>query len=291
MAWFGGKLAIVQDDALFVAFVSTLLPGGEGAKRVVSAAALARGEGGVRLFDEGRGNKRHKFDLEACVVVPIDGIETLVALGSGSLLARERIVLVRAEGPVAVVDARALYASLRARPEFAGIELNIEGAAVVRDSLVLASRGNGVSSAEVSAVDAIGRLDLTSFVAFLRAGGQGAVPELNDVSRFDLGQVGGARLTFTDLAYDEPRERLLYVACAEASPDAVRDGPVSGVALGVLDDQPRYGLVVDENGALLTDKIEGFVPDAGREGRFLAVVDVDDPSRPAELLELTVESL
>ena len=117
------------------------------------------------------------------------------------------------------------------------------------------------------------------------------MPELHDVSRFDLERVGDAKLTFTDLAYDQPGKRLLYVACAEASPDAVRDGPVSGVALGVLDDEPRYGLVVDENGALLTDKIEGFVPDPAREGRFYAVVDVDDPSRPAELLELTVEGL
>ena len=50
--------------------------------------------GGDRRFDDVRGNKRHKLDLEAAIEVSFGGRVWLCAFGSGSTLARERAVLV-----------------------------------------------------------------------------------------------------------------------------------------------------------------------------------------------------
>jgi hypothetical protein len=68
----GGRLAVIQDDANFVAFVDA--ESGD-----VDALALSPGEGGARCFDDARGNKAHKLDLEACIVHG----SRLIAFGSG----------------------------------------------------------------------------------------------------------------------------------------------------------------------------------------------------------------
>jgi hypothetical protein len=56
-------------------------------------------------------------------------------------------------------------------------------------------------------------------------------------------------------------------------------------SFGVLDSDPRYTLIEDEDGAPLRDKVEGLA--AGEsDDAWLAVTDPDDVSRPAELLTL-----
>src|SRR4051794_24780273 len=77
-----GRIAVIQDDANSVALVNP--PTG-----LARAITLPAGEGGVRQFDDLRGNKRFKLDLESCVLVRDgDGPGMLMALGSGSLPAR-----------------------------------------------------------------------------------------------------------------------------------------------------------------------------------------------------------
>src|SRR5262245_57603151 len=91
LAWLGGRLAVVQDDANFVALVRPF-------RGEVSPLPLPAGPGGLRQFDEGRGNKRHKLDLEASAVVPAKGGEVLLAFGSGSTPARERVLVLGPTG-------------------------------------------------------------------------------------------------------------------------------------------------------------------------------------------------
>src|SRR5258706_9547733 len=79
----GDKLAIVQDDANFVALFDP-------ATERVEAVALPRGASGRRQFDDARGNKAEKLDLESCVVLPSPAGDWLVAFGSGSSRQRER---------------------------------------------------------------------------------------------------------------------------------------------------------------------------------------------------------
>ena len=287
MARFGDRVAIVQDDANFVALVD--------ANGRVTAIPLPRGEGGQRLFDDTRGNKAAKLDLEACVVLEVGGGPCLVAFGSGSTPRREQFALVYPDGRATMFDASAFYTNLRGVPAFSGSELNLEGATLLRvpgglpgggrDDVVFASRGNGAAKGALAPIDAMGRVSATRLIAYLE--GRDDAPSLRDVETFDLGRLDGARLTFTDLAAHG--SRLFFVASAEASPDAVADGPVSGVAIGELGAAPRYGVVRDERGVPLLAKVEGLLVERETSpGTFTlrAVVDVDDPNTPAEWLEL-----
>lgn len=266
-----GRLAIVQDDASFLALVDV--------SRGVVEGVPFPAEDGIRLFDEGRGNKKRKLDLEAMIALP-DG--TIAAFGSGSSDVRDRVLLVRGDD-VRLVRAAALYDSMRADRSFSGSELNVEGAALDDGDVVFFQRGNGAGDA----VDATARVDARALLAYLH--GDGGCPALREVVQWDLGvSADDVRLTFTDGARDA--RGLAFLACAEASPDATRDGPVSGVCIGRLDDRTRtcaLAEVVDERGAPLVDKAEGLsLDDDG--ARAWVVVDKDDPTLPSELLELSL---
>jgi len=268
-----GCVAAVQDDANFVAVIDP-------ATGLARAITLPAGEGGLRQFDDLRGNKRFKLDLESCVTVEDKyGWEMLLAFGSGSLPARERIVLVRGvetdAADARVIDASALYAAFP--PGFRGSELNVEGAAVMGATLRLFNRGNGAARDGLVPVNASCDLDLAALLAFLRDPAADP-PRPTHVVRYDLGAIGGLPLTFTDAA--AVPGALLYAAAAEDSPDATRDGPVAGCAIGLIEgDAARYCEVEGNPG-----KIEGILPLSS--DRLLAVVDPDDPGTPSTLLEI-----
>jgi len=264
LARFGKRLAIVQDDALWLAWWNE--------RGELHAEPLPVSGAPERLFDD----KRAKPDFEAAVVLG----ERLLVLGSGSLPSRERVAVLEATGAARVVEARELYAALRALPELTGGTLNVEGALLDGSRVTLYSRGNAAAlssagfdlSVELEAAELLRYLDRSS-----------AVPTLENVQRYRLGAVQGVRLTLTDVAL---REGVRYfVAAAEASPDAIADGAVLAASFGVLDGDPRYTLIEAEDGAPLRDKVEGLA--AGEsDDAWLAVTDPDDVSRPAELLTL-----
>ncbi len=272
---------MVQDDTNVLAFL-------DDTQGAVDLLLLARGADGRRQFDDERGNKSFKLDLEAAVVLKRADEEVLLCLGSGSTRARETIVSVRRRDGALEArahDARLLYAHLRAVAAFSGSELNVEGATCVGDRVVLFQRGNGAPKGDLEAIDATGTLDAEKLHGYIE--GSAPTPVLGAVSSYDLGRVNGARLTFTDATADG--DEVYFVAAAEDSPDATRDGPVTGVALGCLhsNGEVGYALVKDERGEPLTDKVEGVCCDG--PGRFLAVVDRDDPAAPSQML--TIELL
>lgn len=276
LAWLGQRLVVVQDDASFLAIVDP---------RDASARAvpLPAGPGGARQFDDTRGTKQWKLDLEACVA--LDGL--LLAFGSGSTAQRERVVVARglddpagAEPTIDVVAAGSLYAALRAEVAFAGSELNVEGAAALGDDVVLVQRGNGAPRGALTPVDATCRVDRAGLSAYL-ADPTRAPPPLRDVTPVDLGAIDGVRLTFTDAAAG-PDGALWFLAAAEASPDTYHDGVVVGVALGVIDrtGAARWSRILDETGGPLLDKAEGLALEGGHAW---IVLDKDDPLAPSEL--------
>jgi len=273
----GDELWIVQDDTAAIAVLS-LVDG------TVRARPLPLPTAGGRRFDPGRGDKRRKRDLEAACLLELDGAPHLIAFGSGSSPWRESVALVPLGGaPARVVPLPRLYAAWRARGDFAGSELNVEGALAIGDRLLLAQRGNGAPAADRAPVNAIAALSLPGLVALIAAPEVAAVPPLTEVEPWELGAVGGARLTFTDLTATPAG--VLFAAAAEASPDALRDGPVTGVVVGRLADGAA-ALLLDEAGRPSCDKVEGIAHAA--DGRLFAVVDRDDPAVPAELLEIAL---
>ncbi|MBK9757650.1 MAG: hypothetical protein IPO88_29915 [Nannocystis sp.] len=224
--------------------------------------------------------KAHKPDFEALCRWPGDG---LLALGSGSAATRHRACLVRhvlsdmSSATVEVLDLGPLHAELaRHFPA-----LNLEGAAIIDELLLLLQRGNGPGNH-----NAIVELDLAGAVAATTAGRPWTGALVQAIRRFELGDRGGAALGFTD-ASPLPDGSLLYIAAAEASPDTYHDGVVTGAAIGRLDPQRRLQWQVELPGP---HKLEGVHAEQHGDRLTLWLVnDPDDRSVPASLLHARMD--
>lgn len=284
----GARLAVIQDDAHFLALVDP-------ASGVAHAVTLPAGPGGARQFDARRGTKHLKLDLESCVALrQRDGALVVAAFGSGSTAARERILLATFAHPdepepeVRLVEATPLYAALRAESAFAGSEMNVEGAAVVGDRVRLFGRGNGAPRDGVAATNATCDVDAAALLAYLR--GDGPTPAVRDVRAYALGALDDCPLGFTDAAALADG-RVLYTAAAEDSPNAVDDGAVAGSAIGWIapdGGSARWTPLLASDGAPCTEKVEGVVPASADGGRLWVVTDADDPGAPSVLCEVEV---
>ena len=271
VARYGAGWLVVQDDATH----ACVWESGTGrALRLVSPVE------GHDTFEEASGTKALKPDLEAVVALP-DG-RTLV-LGSGSTPARMRCVLL-SESTVQVAGLAPIYARVAELLEVPADQLNLEGAAVVGDSLRWFQRGlpsAGAPSASVD-VELDGLLD--------HASGSPAAVRVSGVRRYDLGTVAGVGLAITD-AISLPGGLVLVSAAAEDSPSTYDDGPVVGSALALLDGERLLDLaelpLLDGEVA----KLEGLALVGHRDDvlDLVAVVDADDPEVPSLLLELVVE--
>ena len=283
LTWVGARLGVVQDDANFVALVDPRTG-------LARSIALPAGEEGRRQFQDALGNKKFKLDLESCCTIEGASGAMLLALGSGSKKRRRRIVTIEsitARLPrVSVIDADSLYESLEAAGEFAGSDLNIEGALALPGAVRLFTRGNGASKRGRDPVNATCELALPALLAYLADPTRAPVPTPRAIAQFDLGVLSGLPLGFTDATISG--ETLLYTAAAEASAAASTDGAVSGSVVGVipLKGNLRYAPLTDAQGRRTRDKIEGLVAVPGSADRVFVVIDADDPQRASELCEV-----
>lgn len=283
LAWINDRIALVQDDANFVALVQ-LEP------LSVQSIALPRGEAGLRQFDDLRGNKKFKLDLEACAAMSGSDGPVLMALGSGSKKRRRRIAMIDQwdhESPrVQLTDATSLYERLETETAFAGSDMNLEGAMIRNERLWLFGRGNGKARNGLLPLNATCQLALNDLLQYLTSPEHTPPPEPNAVTQYALGFVGGIGLGFTDAT--PFGDGTLYCATAEASKDATEDGLVAGSVLGVIDEHGavRYAPLVDSTGALFVEKVEGVLLSRTSPNRAYLVIDPDDATRPSELCEV-----
>jgi hypothetical protein len=230
--------------------------------------------------------KAHKPDFEALCAWPGGG---LLALGSGSTGARHRACLWRPgsedmSDPVVADDGTAVIldlAPLHAHLAEAFPALNLEGAAVVGDTLVLLQRGNGAGNR-----GALVELDLAATQRAVAAGTPWSGALVRAIREVELGERGGAALGFTD-ASPLPDGSLVFVAAAEASPDTYQDGAVTGAAIGRLGPDHSVNWLVD---LPVPDKLEGVHAELidGALQLWL-VADADDRARPAKLFSARLD--
>ena len=274
----GHRLVILQDD---VSALAVLDPGTGSTQPIL----LPAGPDGARVFDDSRGNKKFKMDLEACVVLPD---ERLVAFGSGSSPQREKIVTI-ASGKGAMAQQLSgsdFYACLRVHAAAHDTRLNIEGAVVHGDWLRLLQRGIGKRGS--GSWNAILDLSLNRFVGWLD--GRNPLPSVRRILEVDLGAVAGVPLGFTDAAVADDG-RVAFLACAEDTDDVLSDGPVLGCRFGWLDPDDRVAVmttIVDRDGQPTHLKLEGIETRIEGGSVFDVVADMDRGDEPAQLAELIV---
>jgi hypothetical protein len=299
IAWIGQSLAVIQDDANFIALVDPSSGSAE-------AIALPAGRDGLRQFDDVRGNKADKLDLEAVVVVTGADGPLLLALGSGSTAHRERVAMVTGLGDPTRAHVRAtlhlletFYAGLRAASEFAGSELNVEGAVFLGGILRLFGRGNGAARDALLPVNATCDIDWSALREHLHEPATAPAPALLEIVQYELGALGGVRLGFTDAALvpldaAAQHRRTLYSAAAEASPDVTRDGEVAGSVIGVIEEssrsmEARWVELLGEDERPCPVKVEGIVVEPIAPHRVFVAIDRDDHARPSELCEIVLD--
>jgi hypothetical protein len=244
----------------------------------------------VRLFAgdlpaEYAARKARKADPEALTrLPPFEGFPTgaLMAWGSGSRPTRGTGALLALDadgalaGPPRPVDLSTLYAALEQRFP----ELNIEGAAVSGNELVLLQRGS-----RKQPENACIRLALPSVLGALARGEPIPAQPAMRACRVELGEIAGTALSFTDAAA-LPDGRIVFTAAAEDARDNYQDGAFAGAALGMLD---REGRLLWQQALQSAQKVEG-VHAWLQDGRIelLLVTDADDVAVPALLLSAQV---
>ncbi|WP_457423548.1 DUF6929 family protein [Roseateles sp. P5_E7] len=238
---------------------------------------------GGELPDKPKARKAAKPDLEALAhLPPWPGYPqgALLALGSGSRPQRQRAALLafneagEIEGAVREIDLSPLYEPLHARHE----QLNIEGAFVAADRFCLLQRGN-----QASPVNVLISYDWPAIQAWL--GGAGPAPEPVSGHQYELGDIDGVPLCFTDGAA-LPHGGWVFCAAAEATDDSYLDGPCRGSAVGVV---AADGRLLGMWPLSLRCKAEGIavIVENGTL-HLLLVTDPDDRDEPALLLSATL---
>ena len=255
----GSQLVVVADDEPILAFFEAEDPESGRIERLADEE--------LPLDHDER--KAAKPDLEALAELP-DG--NLLTIGSGATERRER-GWIWADGSAREVSLSALYRELRPQVP----ELNIEGAAIAGDRLWLAQRGNGAEGENMLVA-----LDLDRALAELRAG-ELTADGIAGTTVYELGEVRGVPLTFSDLA-PLPDGRLLFCAVAEDSASTYHDGECVAAGLGMLDldshEVTAFELLPEPH------KIEGVSP--APRGGVLLVADADDVEQPAPLLRASL---
>lgn len=228
---------------------------------------------------------RRKADLEALTMLPPFGeaaYGALLGLGSGSGKDRDRgFVWPLApdgalDGDPWEIDLSPVYDLLRETAP----DLNIEGAAAVGERLWLFQRGNTEQG-----LNLVAELDLDDVMRSIQGDRRIDCDELAAVRGYDLGELDGVPLTFSD-ATPLADELVVFTASAE-DPGS---GNIRGSVVGTID---RDGKVERLRTIDRKWKVEGvYASIDARVIDFLFVCDQDDPDTASPLLSaaMPVES-
>ncbi|MFM5908775.1 MAG: DUF6929 family protein [Novosphingobium sp.] len=255
----GSMLCVVADDAHCLAVFDL---DGNAPGRLIPIIA---GD----LPQDAAQRKKVKPDFEILLALPSPKGTRLLALGSGSKPQRMRGAIIDlpengAPATVRLIDLKPLFAALAPLVP----EINLEGAVLRDDQLLLFNRGNmerpasQIVDVPLDAVLAGGPVRAT-----LRA-------ELH------LPMVAGVPLTVTD-ACQLDDGRVLLSAVAEATADSYADGALLGAAIVELDGDFQLRSVQPLEPAI---KAEGLSVRTGPDGvHLLCVTDADDPEQASGL--------
>lgn len=281
---FAEYIAIVQDDANFLVLI-------EDDHEHVQSIPLPAGPGGNRVFDFDRQNQGDKLDLEGCVSVPGTNGELLLSMGSGSDESRQWVLLVELDDndnddhDIELIEANRFYEYLRSVNAFSGSRLNVEGIVFDDpDRLMLMNRGNSKPEDGLQPVDATAELSWPDLKAHLVNPEEVDPPALNNITPYNLGELDGVPLTFSDGIH--LGDHILFSASAENP----KDDTIAGSSIGIINGETaRWSEVIDEDGTAFEGKIEGLIVDPDDRNTVYFVIDDDQADQPSEIFEARLE--
>lgn len=255
----GPALYVVADDAqcLGVFDLGTMEPG-----RLIP---LIAGD----LPSDAAERKKQKPDFEILLALPNAGATRLLSMGSGSTTRRMRGAVIdlphnAAPTSVRLIDLEPLFAALAPLVP----EINLEGAVLRGDQLLLFNRGNSAYPAsQIIAVPLAAVLEGSPITATLLA-------------ELELPTVSGVPLTVTDACQLESGHILLS-AVAEATDNSYADGALVGAAIVELDADLNVRAIELLDPIL---KVEGLAAQVMADGvHLMCVTDADDPDQASGL--------
>lgn len=228
--------------------------------------------------------KAEKPDIEVLTLLPAfnnSSQPVLLALGSGSKKNRHRSALIPLNqqgdisGQPTIIELDYFYDFLKKEVG----KLNIEGAAITQDNLLLFQRGNKKNKLNASI-----RIALDDFYRLLLQPHKKHEPHIH-ITAYDLGEINQVPLCFTD-ATTLSSGAILFTASAENTDDAYTDGACLGSAIGMINQKGELQLLemVDKK-----VKLEGIEAEQQANTiELLLVTDADDASHPAQLYKAAV---
>lgn len=245
-------------------------------------------EGTLPLEMEAR--KAEKPDIEVLTLIPQlknPSRQALLAIGSGSKKNRDRSVIIPLNAqydisaPIEVIDLSLFYDFLKKEMG----KLNIEGAAIVKNHILLFQRGN-----KKNKLNATIRLDLDDFNRVLLDPHKYREPRI-EIRPYELGEIDQVPLCFTD-ATSLPSGEIVFTASAENTSDAYLDGACMGSVIGMMDAKGNLGFLEPINHQTSNSKkikLEGITAkERGSTIDLLLVTDADDATHPATLYSASI---
>jgi hypothetical protein len=225
--------------------------------------------------------KSQKPDLEALTTLP--PVEEsphggLLGLGSGSDPTRDRgfFWALRNDGALRgepwTVDLHPLYEALRGELG----EVNVEGAAVFHECLWLFNRGN-----EAGSRNAVAEVSISDLSTSIHGDREVEADELVVVREYELGEVDGVRLGFSD-ATTLLEDLVAFTASAEGA----EDGDIHGSLVGTIDSEGEVHRLRTIDPKWKVEGVHAAV-DSGIID-LVFVCDQDDPDVPSPLLSATM---
>lgn len=225
-------------------------------------------------------SKPVKHDLESIAVATINGVEYLLAFGSGSVSPyRDSLLVISIADPVNQkwVSLASLYVQLRALSRKK--ELNIEGAVINKDRCYLFNRSG----------NEIFELDTESLFRMVETNGAFRV---TNIKRYKVDLPAGATLSGGCMI----GAKILFCASDENTPSAYDDGAIEGSYAGIID--PADGFSVKQfvrlrhGGFDVKDKLESLDLASSYENGDMKVIGVaDNDDGTSKLYELRIVGL
>ena len=228
---------------------------------------------GGELPDDADERAREKPDVEALSVLPPFAeapYGAILGLGSGSNEHRDRGFFWQLDargaldGDPEVIDLKPLYERLRSELE----SLNVEGAAVLGERFMVFHRGNAGDGE-----NAIAELELGQVMNSLTGDRSIEVSELLRVAVYDLGELDGTRLCFSDAT---PLADGLVAFTASAESD--EDGSIKGSVVGTIDGEGTVERLRTIDRKWKVEGVHASVDSGVVDLVFVCDQDADEPS-------------